>query len=310
MSRNLAGTAAPRRISGRAGAAFEISLDPLIRDLHEAAARLALADFPRWALARLRDQVGFTRATWSTRAAQDEWIHRLVQFGAPPLPGSGVAHTEIAGGNDMCAHSLDVDCACAETGRQTLIRLERVSTAREFAVAERRTLQRVAPHLSLAWNTCQRIVLLERAAGATGCGVALVDAEGLVHSAVGPFYAQVRCVAPGWFGHRLPEPLLQLIGGIGSGFVGGTRWSVEHCGALLLLQGQPLGALSRLTARETTVVAALLAGESYDGAAQGLGISVNTLRHAVARVYRKLGVNTRFELLGRFEPKTLHALLG
>ena len=297
-------------MSSRAFAALEVSLDPLIRDLHEAAARLPLADFPRWALSRLHDQVGFTRATWSTRAAHDERRHLLFQLGAPPLPGSGVAHTETAEGNDTRAHLLEVDCTCAETRRQTLIRLERLSTAREFTGAERRALQRVAPHLSLAWNTCQRIVLLERAAGVAGLGVALVDAGGMVHAVVGPFYAQLHGVAPGWSGPRLPEPLLQLIGGIGSRFVGATRWSVEHCGALLLLQGRPLGALSRLTARETTVVAALLAGDSYDEAAQGLGISVNTLRHAVARVYRKLGVNNKFELLGRFEPKTLHALLG
>jgi DNA-binding CsgD family transcriptional regulator len=57
--------------------------------------------------------------------------------------------------------------------------------------------------------------------------------------------------------------------------------------------------LARLTAREREAALALLAGRAYADCARQLGISVNTLRNTIARVYRKLGVAGKLELAQR-----------
>jgi DNA-binding CsgD family transcriptional regulator len=308
---------------------FEQTLDPLVRDLHEAAASLSLADFPRWALERLVLHFDCERAAWGTSTAPSlQRIKVLFRAGGGAVAdtvsdGLGAALSRVieqaqhapAMGRAMLADSdaaprrrLELACMSVDGVFLRLLQLERSTGQQEFAEAERVSLQLDAPHLWIAWQSCQRFTLLERASGATGRAAALIDADGAVHAAIGSFYSQLRAAWPDWSGTRLPAPLMDLVRGSGAGWIGPTRWTSQRCGPLLLVQGQTLGALSRLTAREASVVAALLAGESYDTAARGLGISVNTLRHAVSRAYRKLDVTTKFELHGRIAPTALEAL--
>ena len=54
-----------------------------------------------------------------------------------------------------------------------------------------------------------------------------------------------------------------------------------------------------MTERERTIAFASLGGQSHGVSAREFGISINTLRNAVSRIYRKLGVTNKLELAQR-----------
>jgi len=54
-----------------------------------------------------------------------------------------------------------------------------------------------------------------------------------------------------------------------------------------------------LTKRETELIAAIADGQSYQNAAETLGISINTVRNHIRSAYQKLRVNTRSEAVSR-----------
>ena len=61
----------------------------------------------------------------------------------------------------------------------------------------------------------------------------------------------------------------------------------------------------RLTAAEQEVVLALLAGQSNAAIARARGRSARTVANQVARVFRKLGVSSRAELVARWTASAL-----
>lgn len=57
--------------------------------------------------------------------------------------------------------------------------------------------------------------------------------------------------------------------------------------------------LALLTARETQVIALLLEGLTNKGIARRLGLSAETVKDHVKRIYQKLDVSSRIELLNQ-----------
>jgi DNA-binding NarL/FixJ family response regulator len=70
-----------------------------------------------------------------------------------------------------------------------------------------------------------------------------------------------------------------------------------HLGRSLATSADPV---SRLPPRLRQTLDCLLAGDSEKQAAARLGVSVATVREYVQAVYRRLGVDSRAELLARF----------
>ena len=58
----------------------------------------------------------------------------------------------------------------------------------------------------------------------------------------------------------------------------------------------PTGNYHHLTSRELQIVSAIVDGETNKAIAERLGLSGNTVRHHLTRVFGKLGVENRLEL--------------
>ena len=58
----------------------------------------------------------------------------------------------------------------------------------------------------------------------------------------------------------------------------------------------------QLTNRENEIVKFLVEGDTYQSIADSLFISIETVRHHIKRIYKKLQVNTRFEVMKKFNP--------
>ena len=56
----------------------------------------------------------------------------------------------------------------------------------------------------------------------------------------------------------------------------------------------------QLTNRENEIVKFLVEGDTYQLIADSLFISIETVRHHIKKIYRKLQVNTRFEVMKKF----------
>ena len=107
------------------------------------------------------------------------------------------------------------------------------------------------------------------AAGATGyvlkraTGLQIVEAVREVHAGGSPMSTAIARRVVGFFGTRVdPKPSPEL---------------------------------DRLSDRERAVLAALAEGQQYKEIADHLGISINTVRNHVKRIYEKLQVNTRLD---------------
>ncbi len=172
-----------------------------------------------------------------------------------------------------------------------------------FSLAERAALEVLAPHLFAAWRHARLAALHGHLVRCRSQSAAVVDRFSVVHVAEGRFFSLLRSAWPQWSGVRLPDLFEPLLSAPGERVIGGIRWRTTPLGAdgTSVLAGTALGALQRLTPRETSVVARILDGESNAQAADALGISANTLRNALVRAYRKLGVCNRMELVRRLE---------
>ena len=62
-------------------------------------------------------------------------------------------------------------------------------------------------------------------------------------------------------------------------------------------RGKPSAAQSPLSDREREVVSALVDGLSYKQIADRAGISIDTVRHHIKSIYRKLQVNNKAEVI-------------
>ena len=123
-----------------------------------------------------------------------------------------------------------------------------------------------------------------------------------MHAADGRFFSLLRRNQPHWGGTRLPESLQALVRrGAGTEVIGNIRWSAAEFGEWLYLSGQPIGAAALLTPRERLLAATIVSGQSYRQSAKTMGVSVNTLRNALVRIYRKLDVNSKSELAQRVD---------
>jgi DNA-binding CsgD family transcriptional regulator len=101
-------------------------------------------------------------------------------------------------------------------------------------------------------------------------------------------------------GRRLPFPLPAdaVAAGAGDFAVNGLYFRLQRNGSLLLLhvrRPQPLDALSP---RERQIARALAAGKTFKSIAREFDIAISTVANHASRIYRKLGIFRREELVG------------
>jgi DNA-binding CsgD family transcriptional regulator len=288
-------------------------LQRLILDLHEGAAVVSAAQFRGWALRLVQRQVGFSSALWLMGSATTDRIHVVYALGpvgsacrprdsfrqwvnAASLTHAGETQLLRAPGTSLQTVELE-----ASLQLQSCLTVARTASEPAFTDAERALMEQLTPHLFAAWRVCQLLALYARAAGNESRASAIIDEHGVVHAADRRFHGLLRTGWPMWGGPYLPAPLRDLVPQRGTIVAGNAQWQVDETDAGLYLTGRPLGQLGRLTPREHLIARGIIGGQSYAASAAHLGISVNTVRNTIVRIYRKLGVSNKLELAKRAE---------
>lgn len=280
---------------------FSASLNQLIRDVYEGCTLVPITEYRRWALREVRRELGFSNAVWGIGSRLTDRMHGLQGVGSTAATAEAARdNTTLQGWLGGAGSPRQLTCESdSVAGLVSFIAVGRAPEEAPFTEHERTLLDLLVPHLMAGWRHCQVFTLRAHSAASAASVAAIVDTHGFVQSADGRFFSTLRTSFPGAGPGFLPAPLSELAARGGEKTIGNMLWRAHRIGDLMYLSGGSTGALGRLTAREQAIATSILAGHSYAQSAATLGISVNTLRNTVARVYRKLGVSSKIELARR-----------
>lgn len=182
------------------------------------------------------------------------------------------------------------------SGLQHLILLWRARRFDPFDEAERQLVERCVPHMVAGYRTAQRLYLATAAAGEAARGQALVDALGGLHSFDDRFVRILRHHWPEWSDGRLPPALAQLVAG--EGIVPGLMVEVTPRGPLFAMSIAERR-VDPLTPAQRRVAELYAGGMTHRQIAAALGLAPATVRNQVARVFARLGVDSKLALAER-----------
>lgn len=172
-----------------------------------------------------------------------------------------------------------------------------------FAEDERRLLEALVPILAYAWDV-NRLHAMEagRVARDPDAGTAMADAYGFLHVAEPRFEQVLRAEWPAWSGPTLPDQLLTLIarGGTWRGSSMAVR-AAPPVNGFTTLRAQPRSLADRLSAREREIARMWADGKQTEEIAGALGLRPVSVRNRLQRIYLKLEVHGRLEMLRALE---------
>lgn len=185
----------------------------------------------------------------------------------------------------------------AETGLFEMISLWRESPTKPFSEKDRANLQTLAPHLFVA-RKINRLQSMSRAGSSLRDGkLALTNDSGILFEAETGFLDFIRTEWPDFAGSELPGILYGALRQ--HGHFEGCRLSVsgKHLeSGMWLLQAMQHHQTGQLSPQEATVARLYAAGETHPAIAAQLGVTSNTVRTVISRIYKKLGVSSKVAL--------------
>jgi DNA-binding CsgD family transcriptional regulator len=290
-------------------------LDRLIESLYGIAFEHAGPDFRKLALERLSAWAGAGAAAWLTGSAQTRDGEYSSWPGAVPrqaveaivfveghrehvieLPGRD--WPQLAGADGpVVAYSI----SHRGTSLHSVVALRLAAGEAVAHDALRRAVGHLVQAATLALAQWVRRDEWLHAMGRNSRGAAaLVDASGGIYLAGDRFGELLSADFGAQDGRRLPFPLPAdtVLAGAGDFAVDGLHFRLQRSGSLFLLhvrRPQPLDALSP---REQQIARALAAGKTFKSIARELDIAISTVANHASRIYRKLGIFRREELVG------------
>lgn len=172
-----------------------------------------------------------------------------------------------------------------------------------YTDAECQLVETLVPILATTWDA-NRLHALEagREPRDPDAGTAMADAYGFLHVAEPRFAEVLRGEWPSWSGPTLPEPLLPLL-------TRGRTWRGSRMvvrasppvDGFTTLRAQARSPVDRLSPRELQVARMWADGLQTEAIASALGIRPVSVRNKVQRIYLKLGVHGRIEMLRAIE---------
>lgn len=177
----------------------------------------------------------------------------------------------------------------------TEIVLTRTSEA-PFTDDEIRAFQLIAPAMIGAATQAYFLGLAKPAGTHAHRPSAVVDAGGAVLDAQWGFRSLMQRHFPGWTGHQLPFDVPESLHRSELS-VGPLQVYAEHLAELTLLRIWERERLEVLTLREREIADRLVRGASYKVIAQELELSPSTVANHVHRIYGKLGIGRRRQLI-------------
>lgn len=206
-----------------------------------------------------------------------------------------------------CARHLQLErqllvaCMDGRSGSGEWLSLHRAASRESFSEQDHTRLRLLMPHLAEA-RTVNRALNLNRASTepffSPGSHRALTLLDGTILHCGRQVSDSIASEWPDWNQIRLPPPLLETLTRNGSVAVARRGEAISarpftDC-IVLTVKGVPLA--ERLTRREYEVVQLFGAGKRYQEIARRCGLAPTTVRNVLQKAYRKLSVNSKFEL--------------
>lgn len=183
------------------------------------------------------------------------------------------------------------------SGIFTLLTLYRFDRAHVFTEKEKRMQQHLLFHLIAAASHASFVELQKRHHD-THTANALCDKHGNYHEVESGFLDLMES----FFGNdaqtRLPFPPTEH-----GALINSLHIESECIGELYYVGIRPEQALDKLTQREKEVVSGICKGLTFKTIARNLALSPSTISNHLYRIYRKLGINSRSELVALLENK-------
>lgn len=285
------------------------AVDELICSMYRAAVDDDWREYRVRSLARVCEQLGATSAAWWTRSAEAGIDSgQLTQLPQPHVDAATLAALpfESATGAAMLEQALGkaVSVAVRYPHRDSCLVSTVVlgfASGRKPAPAER--LLQIVGHLVEANSLSLRQFIRRddwlHAMGRTSRGsAALVDADGAVHAASDRFVALIgggESTSISQLPFELPEDVL---GDEGGEFVRGPlHVRVSRFGPLYLIYARQPLPLDSLSPREQEIARALGDGKTLKSISRQYGIAVSTVANHTTRIYRKLAIYRREDLI-------------
>ena len=279
------------------------STDELIHSLYARAMDGEWRDFRGQALAMVCEEFGASAAAWWTRGrAHDRG--ELTQYPQPHVDIEALAGLPFGSSAllELPARGTSLSLAYRSAHKESaIVSTVLLSFPREHKAASPADLQRVLPHM-LEAGALSIVQFIRRddwlaAMGRTNRGAAaMVDAEGSLFATSERFRDMINGGAvAGHLPFELPESVL---GAEGGDFVQGPlHMRVKRLGALYLLYARKPLPLDSLSPREQEIARALGSGKTLKSIARQYGIAVSTVANHTTRIYRKLDIFRREDLI-------------
>lgn len=307
-----------------------MSPDQFISQLYRDAAQIPLADFSHWALDLLRQVVHFDGAIWGTGHISTQKFHTQTTFDVAPdifeqlkkhLPINPIFEQLLANSgdavdmadvlNDEYFYNSDIYHQCFKafgierilssfhldepSGIFTLLTLYRYNRECPFTSKEKAVQNRLLYHLLAAASHRQFIELNGSSFSEhEKHNSAICDAQGIY-----------RCVSTQFLNildthsSEVPSQVfpLEITPGNNDFALGNLLFSQQKMGDLYKISVRVKTQIDLLTQREKQVVEGICQGSTFKQIARQLGLSPSTVSNHLYRIYLKLGINTRSELV-------------
>jgi DNA-binding CsgD family transcriptional regulator len=281
------------------------STDTLINALYCGATEGDWQSFRGRALTLLCERYGASTAAWWSRGSRDE-EGALTQHPQPFLTASALTKLVLPAGQDAAVLEVSptTQAFVHAVRGQDLLHTVVLSYPPRARQADAQDLERVGLHLCGAGalsmlQFVRRDDWLHAMGRANRGSAALVDAAGTVYAVSARFRGLLEETGHPADAGRLPFALPESVLGEEGGEVmdGGLHLRVARCGSLYLVHARKPLPLDALSPREQEIARALSNGKTLKSIARQYGIAVSTVANHTTRIYRKLAIYRREDLI-------------
>jgi DNA-binding CsgD family transcriptional regulator len=199
-------------------------------------------------------------------------------------------------------HNLLLIGDCPRDRRLETISLFRSRADDPFTTTEQRLLSLVAPHVTEALAISRQLSGMTVSEGGSSLAGtrALIQTDGVMVTCGERLKQLLRKEWPDWCSARLPGELREGLR-LGRQQIptrdGGITMHIRRQGPYLFLQASPEPSGGTLSAREAETAQLFAAGKTYRQVADLLGLQPSTVRNVLQKVYGKLRVGDKAELV-------------
>lgn len=194
-------------------------------------------------------------------------------------------------GIERILSSLHID---ERSGIFTLLTLYRYNREEGFSVEEKIIQSRLLYHLLSAASHRQLLALSEQEKDPSHHRCAICDCEGIYHSVDSSFLDTLESHLQVPTQQKFPFPIIRKDNQFTEGEL---QFTQTRLGELYRISVRIKNQFDELTIREKQVVAGVCKGGTFKQIARELELSPSTISNHLYRIYMKLGIHTRSELI-------------